>query len=140
MGITNAPQGGGSSGGGEWTLVNITNWNDIFDSSSGIITCKKDTLITGNFPGYGSGWDGAVNILIPKGMSGATLIFPFTAVGITGTKLYVGTQMQFSSSMLGNKLFKVYYAEINGFGSNLAINNNVSSSPTASYVKIFTRD
>lgn len=129
-----------AGGGSEWTPVNITNWNDIFDNAGGVITCKKDTLITGNFPSYSSGWDASVNIVIPKGMSGSTLIFPFTAVSITGTKLYIGTQMQFSSSMLGNKLFKVYYAEVNGFGGSLTINNNVSSTPTAAYVKIYTRD
>lgn len=47
-GITNAPQGGGSSGSDEWTLrANNNDWSDLFDvnTSNNYITAKKDMVL-----------------------------------------------------------------------------------------------
>lgn len=78
MGITNAPQGGGSSGSGEWVQRTANNdWRDLFTLENNRMIALKDIY----FHYERSNDDTVCSVYIPKGMSQPyeTFILPVTA-------------------------------------------------------------
>ena len=80
-GITNAPQGGGSSGGGEWTLHTSTDWSDVLEINGSDIIAKYDILIIANTSSY------TANGYIPKGFTRSSILIPVTGMNLYSNSL-----------------------------------------------------
>ena len=96
MGITNAPQGGGSSGGDDWTNHSGSDWTDIFEINSGYMTAKYDIFIWyNNDPLNGF-------LYIPKNTKSSQFRIPITGSTLLNGVLRIGNYISFFSQDLAS--------------------------------------
>ncbi len=90
-GITNAPQGGGSSG-GEWTNHTTADWSDIFEVSGINMKSKYDIWIYYNSTPF------CGEIFIPKETNFGVIRIPVSGSMFNNNLLFVGDHLEIRSS------------------------------------------
>lgn len=90
-GITNAPQGGGSSG-GEWNYQTTADWSNIFEVSRSNMKSKYDIWIYYNSSPY------CGEIFIPKGTNNSVIRIPVSGSMFNNNLLFVGDHLEIRSS------------------------------------------
>ena len=91
-GITNAPQGGGSSGGDDWNHHGTADWTDIFEVSGSNMKSKYDIWIYYNNSPY------CGEIFIPKGTNNSVIRIPVSGSMFNNNFLFVGDHLEIRSS------------------------------------------
>lgn len=132
LGITNAPQGSGGSG-GTWTeRAENNNWTDLFEidtSNNNHIKAKKDMVL------YSTNNNLKFMVYIPKGFdpnsNTINISCPFTNDG-TGSLLKLNAEVAISSNNMTNSYFNAlrYTATFSTDGSTVT----VSKAPFTEYL------
>ena len=146
MGITNAPQGGGSSGSGEWVKRTANNdWKDLFTIENQRMIALKDMY----FYYRRSSDDTVCSAYIPKGTSQPyeTFIIPITAgVGKPSTnQLRISNGLKITSSNYTSGISSIILRSIRASfttdGSSVSISISENNDQIQKYeFEIWTRD
>ena len=96
IGITNAPQGSGGSG-GEWTERAADNdWSDLFEIESSRLIAKKDIyFVSGTY---------ISSLYIPKGAKSSSqgFVFPLTQVSAQPTYLDISSRIKITTGSIAS--------------------------------------
>ena len=141
MGITNAPQGGGSSGGGEWIEHSSTDWSDLISFSNYRFTFLKDV----RFKVVDRTYNNAIlwtDIEIPAGTTMGSMKIPLSQgyCGASTTGIEFGQYFELYSSNITSSDVRLILGRLSVSNGALTLSNVTINSWSKGYIKVYYKD